>query len=143
MNTDKQESTAGQENEENKNESKKDQKPNPKIRIKKQSDLTVVTKAKDLCHYVYTVTIKSPKYFRHSLVDKLHNLCIEIIENLYRANGTMVIGDKRQEALNKRLTHQSEAMVALKEYKRIRLEAIKTHLSHGNCYKFSKQLCLV
>ncbi|MCL2630889.1 MAG: four helix bundle protein [Firmicutes bacterium] len=101
----------------NKNLLSKMEEPKPKkpyeIPEKKVSELTVFTKAKDLSKYVFTVTLKSPKHFRFSIVGRLHNLCLDLIENLYRANGTMVICDKRAEALQKRLTHQSEAMVAL------------------------------
>ena len=35
---------------------------------RKQSELTVITKAKDLCSYVMTVTQKSPKQFRFTFV---------------------------------------------------------------------------
>ena len=41
---------------------------------RKQSELTVITKAKDLCSYVMTVTQKSPKHFRYTFVSKLQNL---------------------------------------------------------------------
>lgn len=51
-----------------------------------QSELAVITKAKDLCSYVMTVTDKSPKRFRFTLVAKLQNYALNIIENLYRAN---------------------------------------------------------
>ena len=36
-----------------------------------QSELAVITKAKDLCSYVMTVTDKSPKRFRFTLAAKL------------------------------------------------------------------------
>ena len=42
---------------------------------RKQSELTVITKAKDLCSYVMTVTQKSPKQFRFTFVSRLENLC--------------------------------------------------------------------
>lgn len=53
---------------------------------RKQSELTVITKAKDLCSYVMTVTRKSPKHFRYIFVSKLQNLALGVIENLFRAN---------------------------------------------------------
>ena len=56
----------------------------------KQSELSVITKAKELCSYVMTVTQKSPKQFRFTLVSRLQNYTLEIIENLYRANDTFV-----------------------------------------------------
>lgn len=57
---------------------------------KKQSDLTVITKAKELCSYIMTVTQKSPKYFRYTFVSCLQNLTLDVIENLYMANEIFV-----------------------------------------------------
>ena len=62
-----------------------------------QSELAVITKAKDLCSYVMTVTDKSPKRFRFTLVAKLQNYALDIIENLYRANEVFVkAGDRKR-----------------------------------------------
>ena len=58
---------------------------------KKQSELTVIMKTKDLCTYVMTVTQKSPKQYRYTFVSRLQNLSLDIIENLYRANDTIVL----------------------------------------------------
>ena len=44
-----------------------------------QSELAVIIKAKDLCSYVMTVTDKSPKRFRFTLVAKLQNYALDII----------------------------------------------------------------
>jgi len=70
-------------------------------------DLIVITKSKDLCSYILTVTEKSPKRFRWTLTTKIQNLAIDVIEKLYRAN----------EAFNefeKRLSLQHEALTAIK-----------------------------
>lgn len=48
----------------------------------KKSDLCVITKAKELAKYVITVTEKSPKKFRFTLVVRLQNYCLDVIENL-------------------------------------------------------------
>ena len=50
-----------------------------------KSELQVITKAKDLCTYVMTVTQKSPKQYRYTFVGRLQNLTLSIIENFYRA----------------------------------------------------------
>ena len=55
-----------------------------------QSELTVMVKAKDLCSYVLTVTEKSPKRFRFTLVAKLQSYALNTIENLCRANEVYV-----------------------------------------------------
>ena len=49
-------------------------------------DLLVITKAKQLSSYIITITEKSPKKFRFSFVGKLHNACLELLEDLFKAN---------------------------------------------------------
>ena len=80
---------------------------------KKQSELTVITKAKDLCSYIMTVTQKSPKHFRYTFVSRLQNLSLSIIENLYRANDVFVLkGDNI--LMRQRLEYQRKAMTDIK-----------------------------
>ena len=79
----------------------------------KQSELTVVTKAKDLCAYVMTITKKSPKQFRFTFVSKLQNLALSIIENLFRANDVFVSRADTY-SKNERLSYQRSAMTDLK-----------------------------
>ncbi len=45
-----------------------------------------MTKAKDLAKYVITITEKSPKKFRFTLVTRLQNYCLDIVETIYFAN---------------------------------------------------------
>ena len=52
----------------------------------RQSELTVIVRAKELASYIMTVTDKSPKRFRFTLTSKLQNYTLNIIENPYRAN---------------------------------------------------------
>lgn len=54
--------------------------------MQKKSELFVMTKVKDLAKYVITITEKSPKKFRFTLVVRLQNYCLDIIENIYFAN---------------------------------------------------------
>lgn len=80
---------------------------------RKQSELTVITKANDLCSYVMTVTQKSPKNFRYTFVSRIQNLTLSVIENLYRANDVFVAkGDLQSH--KERLSYQREAMTDLK-----------------------------
>ena len=80
---------------------------------RKESELKVITKAKDLCSYVMTVTQKSPKHYRYTFVSRLQNLSLSVIENIIRANdvfarkGDMVM-------MEKRLEYQRNAMTDLK-----------------------------
>ena len=80
---------------------------------RKQSELTVITKAKDLCSYVMTVTQKSPKHFRYTFVNKLQNLALSVIENLFRANDVYV-SNQDIPAQKERLGFQRAAMTDLK-----------------------------
>ena len=54
-----------------------------------QSELKVITAAKVPAGYVMTVTQKSPKQFRFSLVAKLQTYAPYTVENLYKPNGCM------------------------------------------------------
>jgi hypothetical protein len=54
-------------------------------------ELTVVTKAKELCTYVVTVTQKSPKQFRFTFISRLQNLAMDIIGNIYLANEVFML----------------------------------------------------
>jgi hypothetical protein len=77
------------------------------------SELGVITKSKDLCSYIMTVTDKSPKRFRFTLVSRMQNYALDIIENLIMANETFVsTGDIR--AAEMRIAHQRKAMSTLK-----------------------------
>lgn len=81
--------------------------------MKTQSELSVITKAKDLCSYVMTVTQRSPKHFRYTFVSRLQNLSLDIIEHLYRANDLFISkNDVRNN--EKRLEFQHQAMTELK-----------------------------
>ena len=80
---------------------------------RKQSELTVITKAKDLCSYVMTVTQKSPKQFRFTFVSRLQNLALSAIENLFRANDVFV-SKTDMHSQKERLSYQRSAMTDLK-----------------------------
>lgn len=80
---------------------------------RKQSELTVITKAKDLCSYVMTVTQKSPKQFRFTFVSRLQNLALSVIENLFRANDVFV-SKSDIHSQKERLSYQRSAMTDLK-----------------------------
>ena len=79
----------------------------------RESELTVIVKAKELASYVLTVTEKSPKRFRFTLVSKLQNYALGIIENLYRANEVFVRkGDAATAA--RRLDYQHDALTDMR-----------------------------
>ncbi len=80
---------------------------------RKQSELTVITKAKDMCSYVMTITQKSPKHFRYTFTSKLQNLALDVIENLFRANDVFVSKQDLQ-SQKERINFQRAAMIDLK-----------------------------
>lgn len=80
---------------------------------RKQSELSVITKAKDLCSYIMTVTQKSPKQFRFTFVSRLQNLSLSVIENLFRAN-EIFVSKKDTYSQRERMSYQRNAMTDLK-----------------------------
>ncbi|MBQ3683756.1 MAG: four helix bundle protein [Succinimonas sp.] len=66
-------------------------------RKKQQSELTVITRANELCSYIFTVTQKSPKQFRFTFTGRLQNSSLSVPEYLIRTNETPL--DKRAPAL--------------------------------------------
>ena len=79
----------------------------------KQSELTVITKVKDLCSYIMIRPQKSPKKFRFTFVSRLQNLILNVIENLYRANDVFVTKEDSA-AQKKREEYQRKALTDLK-----------------------------
>lgn len=49
-------------------------------------EMAVFTRAKKLSEYIFVITEKSPKKLRWSIVSRLQNCSVDVIENLYRAN---------------------------------------------------------
>ena len=68
----------------------------------KKSDLYVITKVKEFTKYVITVTEKSPKKIRFTLVARLQNYCLDSLEQIVMAN-LLPVSDPR------RLEYQKEA----------------------------------
>lgn len=64
----------------------------------KQQEMAVFTGAKKLSEYIMVITQKSPKKFRWSMVTKLQNSSINVIDLLYNANYDK---DNRSEYLKK------------------------------------------
>lgn len=81
---------------------------------KYKSELVVITKAKDLGSYIFTITDKSPKKFRFTLVSRMQNLSLDIIEELYRANTVFVKNSKDITHMEKRVYYQHKAYIDLK-----------------------------
>ena len=83
------------------------------MKTQAKSELRVVTAAKNLSSYVLTATNKSPKCFRFTLVTRLQNLSLDIVENIYRAN-EVFSQNKNIQIIQKRLDFQHSALTSLK-----------------------------
>ena len=88
------------------------------------SELAVVTKAKDLCNYVITITEKSPKKFRFVFVNRMQNLTLDIIENIYMANDLM-LAKGMSATYQKRLAYQHKVLTNLRLLSYISLIAME------------------
>jgi len=82
--------------------------------VAEQAEMTVITRAKDLCTYILTVTEKSPKRFRFTLTSRMQNLSLELIEQIYRANDVYLSGPDREAAYTRRLDLQHGALTSVK-----------------------------
>lgn len=85
--------------------------------MNKQGDLSVITKVKEVCSYILTITDKSPKRFRFTLVSRLQNYSLTIIEKLIMANEIYVCNNRQEvdeNALLERRRLQKSAMTHIK-----------------------------
>lgn len=67
-------------------------------------EMAVFTNAKKLSEYIFVITEKSPKKFRWSIITRLQNASVDVIENLYHANF---------ERGEERVVYQKRALVSL------------------------------
>lgn len=82
--------------------------------MEKESELGVIVKSRKLIEYIFTVTEKSPKKFRFTIIAHLQNRALNIIEYLIRANEIYVKDNTYAESYRRRLGYQQEAMAELK-----------------------------
>lgn len=75
------------------------------------SDLIVITKTKKLGAYIVAVTQKSPAKFRSVFVNRMHNLCLDALQDMFRAN---FIRQDSLENKKQREQYQTDAIIKLK-----------------------------
>ncbi len=75
------------------------------------SDLIVITKVKKLGAYIIAVTQKSPAKFRSVFVNRMHNLCLDALQDMFRAN---FIRQDSLENKKQREQYQTDAIIKLK-----------------------------
>ncbi len=67
---------------------------------RKETELLVFIKAKDLCAYILKASAGSPVRYRYSLLNPLINDSLEIIQILYMANELSIHDEKRLSLVN-------------------------------------------
>lgn len=70
----------------------------------RDKEMAVFTAAKKLSEYIFVITEKSPKKLRWSIITRLQNASVDVIENLHRANFEKGEG---------RIAYQKSALVSL------------------------------
>lgn len=81
---------------------------------KKESDLKVIMKSRDLFAYIVQATEKSPKNYRFTFVDRLYELCMDVLEKLLYANDIHVTQANWKLRAIKRQDLQYEALSKLR-----------------------------
>ena len=71
----------------------------------RDKEMAVFTHAKKLAEYIFVICEKSPKKFRWSIITRLQNAAVDVIENLYRANF--------ERGSDERIAYQKSALVSL------------------------------
>lgn len=125
---------------------------------RKQSELTVITKAKDLCSYVMTVTQKSPKHFRYAET-KLHLSFNEKTEIFPIRNGVNYLGWHFYLTETGKVVRKVKQSTKIKYKRRLRylqecysagfiefpqiqqtLSSYRAHLSFGHTYRLQEKV---
>lgn len=82
--------------------------------MKQENELSIMIKSRKLIEYIFTITEKSPKKFRFTIVSRLQDGSLSIIEHLIRANEIYIKDPSQTESYRKRLNYQREAMIDMK-----------------------------
>ena len=75
------------------------------------NDLMAITVVKKLGAYIIVITEKSPAKYRGVFVNRMQNFCLDVLEELLRANFIRMINETNKKD---RETHQLNAIVKLK-----------------------------
>ena len=67
---------------------------------KTASELYVITLAKNLVDYIFSINENAPKKYRYSIVKMIDNECLDLIKKFYKANIYQVNNPKRREIQN-------------------------------------------
>ncbi len=106
---------------------------------KSETELRVITKAKELALHSYRVTSNSdkfPKKYRHSIADKIQNRCLDIQDKLLEANSINVKNKElRCETITQAITHCNQLLSYIEL-------AMKLQLINGKTAEYWSKLAL-
>ena len=80
--------------------------------MRENSELMVITKAKDIVNYSFVIAENAPKKFRFTLITRIHNTALDVLENLIFANEIMLTTDLHDRT--ERCGYQRKALAGLK-----------------------------
>ncbi len=73
--------------------------------MREDSELMVITKSKDIVNYVFTISENAPKKFRFTLITRMNNASLDILENLIMANEILLSDNDTQRKQRSELQH--------------------------------------
>jgi len=74
--------------------------------MRADSELMVITKAKDLVKYVLVISENAPKKYRFTLVSKMQNNALDVLESLILAN-EILLGFGEEDNIKRRYFQQT------------------------------------
>ncbi len=80
--------------------------------MRADSELMVITKSKDMIKYLFDISENAPKKFRFSLISKMQDNALDVLESLIKANEFKPGADINEN--NKRREYQQKAIADLK-----------------------------
>ena len=73
--------------------------------MRDNSELIVITKSKDLLKYVMVISENAPKKFRFTLISRMQNISLDILENLIMANEILLGVNESENQKRKEYQH--------------------------------------
>lgn len=80
--------------------------------MRENSELMVITKAKDIVNYSFAIAENAPKKFRFTLITRIHNTALDILESLILAN-EILLSDSTERKIRKNLQHKAVAKLKI------------------------------
>ena len=93
--------------------------------MRENSELMVITKAKDIVNYSFAIAENAPKKFRFTLITRMHNTALDVLESLILAN-EILLSDPAERKTRKNLQHKAIAKLKI-------LDALSLTAREQNC----------